>query len=283
MEAAAEIHREKPHMAHQIDLGRRTRFEHKSSRNAAAVRRHDAERVSGKRDPARTRERILAHATDEFARHGYGGARVDRIVQRAGISKNLLYHHFSGKEELFVGVMEMNYELMRRHHHDLRIADLDPVEAMEKLVRYTFQHFIEYPEIISLLNTENLYKAKHIAKSKKIKTLYHPLVDTIRMQLQRGQAQGRFRAGVDPVDLFISISGLGYFYLCCRYTLGTIFQTKLTTPQRLRQRLDHMVEVIVGYLCHKPEQMKRASPARKLLDGHFKDAAAISPPRTARP
>ncbi|MFX8546817.1 hypothetical protein ABTM05_19360, partial [Acinetobacter baumannii] len=56
------------------------------------------------------------------------------------------------------------------------------------------------------------------------------------------------RDGVDPVDLYISISGLGYFYLANRHTLGTVFKTDLEAPARIEQRLRHMNEVILGYL-----------------------------------
>ena len=206
-----------------------------------------------RRDPDRTRERIIDAATVEFARYGYDGARVDQIVQRAKISKNLLYHHFGGKEPLFIKVMENAYKLMRDHHQDFQIKDLGPVEGMRRLVSYTFQHFLDHPEIISLLNSENLHKARHIAKSKEIKELYNPLLDTIGALLADGQREGVFRKGVDPVDLYISLSGISYFYLSNQYTLGTIFNTDLAAMPRIEQRREHMIDVIVGYLCHKPD------------------------------
>src|SRR5699024_4612904 len=98
---------------------------------AAPKRKQSA---SNRRDPKRTREKIIACATKEFARSGYDGARIDRIVQSAGISKNLLYHHFAGKEELFIKVMEGAYTLMRDHHRDFQIRDLGPVDGMRSLV-----------------------------------------------------------------------------------------------------------------------------------------------------
>ena len=64
---------------------------------------------SGIRDSIRTQERILAAAQAEFARRGYDGARVDAIVARARISKNLLYHYFRGKEELYIRILERTY------------------------------------------------------------------------------------------------------------------------------------------------------------------------------
>jgi TetR/AcrR family transcriptional regulator len=200
------------------------------------------------RDAARTRERILKTATAEFTEKGYDGARVDEIVRRAKISKNLVYHYFDSKEQLFIEVMEGMYRVMRERQAEQSFAGLSPEEGMRKLVTFTFEVFLEQPEVIALLNIENLHKARHIRRSKNIPALYNPLIEAIEDLLHRGQAAGVFRDGVDPVDLYISISGLGYFYLANRHTLGTVFKTDLEAPARIAQRLQHMNEVILGYL-----------------------------------
>ena len=53
------------------------------------------------RDPARTRERILAAALQEFSAKGLAGARVDAIARRARVNKRMLYHYFGDKEDLY--------------------------------------------------------------------------------------------------------------------------------------------------------------------------------------
>ena len=58
-----------------------------------------------KRNPERTRERILCAALKEFAAHGFAGARVDAIACRAAINKRMLYHYFGDKEDLFKAVL----------------------------------------------------------------------------------------------------------------------------------------------------------------------------------
>ncbi len=201
-----------------------------------------------KRDAERSQAKILQAATDEFSAHGYDGARVERIAQRCGVNKNLLYHYFDSKEGLYLAVMERLYEGMRASQHDLSIKGLDPVEGMRQLIRHTFQHFIDEPAVISLMNTENLLRAKHIKRSQKIRSLYNPLIDTIGELLRRGRAEGQFKRDVDPVDLYISISALGYFYLANRHTLGFIFGVDLAAPDRLARRHDHIAELILGYL-----------------------------------
>lgn len=201
-----------------------------------------------RRDAIQTQERILTAAQAEFARKGYDGARVDAIIARARVSKNLLYHHFRSKEDLYVRVLERTYETLRRRQGDIPLIGLDPIEAMKRLCEDTFQVFIDEPDIITMLNTENLHRGRHIAKSPIIRSLYNRLSDTIRTILAEGERQGVFRKGVDPVELYISISALGYFYLSNRYTLSMIFDRDLKRPENIASRKAHIVDVILSYL-----------------------------------
>ena len=200
------------------------------------------------RDPIRTQERILKAAQAEFARKGYDGARVDAIIARAKISKNLLYHHFRSKEDLYIRVLERTYETLRRRQSDIPLHGLDPVEAMKRLCEDTFQVFIDEPDVITMLNTENLYRGKHIAKSPIIRALYNRLSVTLRAILEIGAERGVFRSDIDPVDLYISMSGLGYFYLSNQYTLSMIFDRDLVDPANLESRRAHIVDMVLSYL-----------------------------------
>lgn len=199
-----------------------------------------------------TKARILECATQEFSNKGFAGARVSGITKSAGVNINLAYHYFSGKEGLFIAVMERAYKLIRSHHNDTEIRGLDPIEAMEKLVRSTFQLFIKHPEIIGLLNAENLHGAGHIKKSKEIETLYHPLLEAIESILERGAKEGKFRPNVNPIDLFISINAEGYMFLSNCHTLGFVLHEDLLAPERIRQREEHIVKVILYFLRFDP-------------------------------
>lgn len=205
-------------------------------------------RKKQQRNAEQTKERILNCAMGEFAKKGFDGARLDAIVKKAGVNINLVYHYFGSKEDLFLAVMEAAYTTMRAYHREMDIKDDDPAEAMRSLVRRTFRIFIDFPEIIGLLNSENVYEAKHIAKSEHIGELFNPLLSAIGEVLDRGVREGVFRSGVDPKELFISINGEGYFYLSNRYTLGFILHEDLLDKTRLAQREEHIVEVILSYL-----------------------------------
>ena len=201
------------------------------------------------RDAEASRARILAAATAEFARHGLSGARVDTIARRAKANKRMLYYYYGGKEALFLAVLEAAYARIRGEEQKLDLTAKPPVEGMRELVTFTWRHFIAHPEFISLLNTENLHRAKHLKRSTRIRSLHSPLIATISDLLARGTRAGVFRAGIDPVQLYVSIAALGYFYLSNAYTLSTIFGRDLTAPKAKEERIAHVVDLVLGALA----------------------------------
>lgn len=207
-----------------------------------------ARRASGLRDPERTRAAILSAATEEFTAKGLGGARVDTIAKRARVNKRMIYHYFGDKEGLYLAVLEAAYSGIRMAERGLALGGKDPVEGMRELVLFTWHYFIDHPEFLSLLATENLHRAAYLKKSKKIRDLHSPLVGMIEDLLERGARNGVFRRGVDPVDLYISIAALGFFYMSNRFTLSTIFGRDLAAPENLAARGRTVVDVVLAYL-----------------------------------
>jgi len=204
-----------------------------------------------RRDPERARLAILDAATSEFSDHGFAGARVDRVALAAGLNKAMLYHYFGDKEALYLAVLERAYSDIREAENRLELSDAAPVEAVQRLVEFTWDYFVAHPEFLSLLNTENLMRAAYVKRSKTVAELQSPLVDTLRDVLERGEAAGVFRSGVDPAQLYWSIAGLGYFYLSNRHTLTVSFGRDLGASAALDERRTHIAEVILGYL--RPE------------------------------
>lgn len=202
----------------------------------------------------RTKAAILSAATSIFAENGFGGARVDDIAARASINKRMLYHYFGDKEALYKAVLESAYSGIRSAEAELRLADRDPEEAMRQLTSFTWNYFLEHPEFLSLLNTENLMRGRYVRESKRIIALHSPMIALLRETLKQGVVAGKFRPGIDPVELYISIAALGFFYLANRWTLSAIFKRDLANPARLTRHGKHVVDVIMAYLRPATEQ-----------------------------
>ncbi len=206
---------------------------------------------SRERNADRTQQAILRAATQEFSSAGLNGARMERIAAVAGVNKRLVYYYFESKELLFLSVLEDTYARIRAAERVLKLENLDPATAVRRLIEFTWHYYIENPEFLTLLNSENLHKARHLQRSSQIQEMNSPLVQLLSDVVERGQKDGLFRGGVDPVQLYISIASLCYFYLSNNHTLSTIFGRDLLAPTALSERLSHMTEVIMGYLLRK--------------------------------
>jgi AcrR family transcriptional regulator len=203
------------------------------------------------RDPEGMRLRILEAAKEEFAAHGLAGARVDRIAAKAGANKRMLYYHVGKKDELYLTVLEGAYEKIRVEERGLDLEHLDPPDAIERLIQFTWNYFLRNPEFLALLNTENLAKARHLKRSTKVKSMHSPFVEMIRTVVRRGVQSGDFVVAVDPVQLYISIAALCFFYLSNSATLSVIFGRDLLNEEARDERLDHMVALVLAALTGK--------------------------------
>ena len=199
------------------------------------------------RDADRSQLAILVAARDEFAQNGLGGARMDRIAERADVNKRLIYYYFTSKDDLFLAVLESTYADIRDAERHLHLTDLTPVEGLRRLTEFTWNYYIQHPEFITLLNSANLHQARHLEKSDRVREMNSPLIQTLGDILERGRKEEIFRGGIDPVQLYISIAGLAYFYLSNNYTLTAIFGRDLMSPKARNERLSHMTDVILGY------------------------------------
>lgn len=214
-------------------------------------RRRPAPSQQRPRNPERTKRDILVAAREEFVEHGLGGARVDRIASRAAANKRLLYHYFGNKEALYSAVLFEAYREIREGEHRLHLGEIPPAEAMEKLVGFTFDHFRDNPWFIRLLSTENIHRAEFVKRMEEIPELHSPIVSGIRRVLEAGERDRVFRRDVDPVQLYISIAGLSYFYFSNIHTLSVIFSAPLGSGEGLARRRRHAIDVILGYLAHE--------------------------------
>jgi AcrR family transcriptional regulator len=205
-------------------------------------------RAKGARQPEQTSAAILAAAVHEFTHKGYGGARINDIARRSGANKRMIYHYFGDKEALWLAALESVYAGIRSAETQLRLSDRDPVDAVRELTRFTWDYFLTHPEFLSMLGTENLLRARHLKRSTRILGMHSPLVTLLAELLERGAAEGRFRPGVDPVRLYVTIASLGFFYLSNRYTLSAIFRRELGSEGEIEAWGDHIVEVVLSYL-----------------------------------
>lgn len=175
-----------------------------------------------------TREKILAAAIKVFAARGLSGGRVNVISRAARSNDRMIYYYFGSKERLFVEVLEKVYRDMWEAESALALDQADPIEALEKFVGFTLDYYLSHPEMLTILNNENLLQGKHVTKSKKLKELSSPALDLMERIYRRGVEKGLFRTDVRPLELYLSVLALNYFYVSNRYTLSAFLGADLT-------------------------------------------------------
>ncbi|WP_119270235.1 TetR/AcrR family transcriptional regulator [Taklimakanibacter deserti] len=204
------------------------------------------------RDADLTRKRILAAATAEFGRKGLGGARVDEIARRSKSNQRMIYHYFGSKELLFTAVLEAAYADIRAAEQRLNLDALKPTEALTTLVRFTWSYYLEHPEFLSLVNSANLHRARHLKTSEALRKVSGKFVPMVKSILDRGVAAGEFRENIDPVQLNITIAAIGYYYLTNRFTGSILFDRDFMAPENLEARLAFNLETILRLVRRMP-------------------------------
>jgi AcrR family transcriptional regulator len=198
--------------------------------------------------PAANRARIVQAAMDEFASRGFKGASMDAIAARTHTTRAMINYYFGSKEKLYLAVLEDVYSEIRQAEGELDLDHLAPVAAMRRIVEFTFRYYIEHENFVRLVIAENQAKGRHLRKSKAMRTLNRPIVERLSRVIERGQAEGSFRAGIDPLDVHMAVAALGNFNVSHQHTFSAIFQRDMGGKGNVAARCAVVTELILRYL-----------------------------------
>lgn len=180
-----------------------------------------------------TREAILRAATKVFAKHGFDGGRIEQISKAAKSFDRMIYYYFGSKEGLFIAVIEDTYRRFNEAEQALALDINQPVQALRSVIGFVWLYYQKNPEFITLLNTENLYRGRHIGRSSKAREYSSPVIAITTTVLQAGAQQGVFRRDLSARDVYLMIASMAYFYLSNRYTLSSFLGENLEAPEAL--------------------------------------------------
>ena len=199
-------------------------------------------------DPEGTKRNIIEVATHEFAENGLSGARIDEIAAKTKSSKRMIYYYFGSKEGLYLKVLENAYSKVRATEATLDLEHLPPREALEKLVRFTFEHHNSNEDFIRLVLIENIHHGDYLARSTAIQELNVTAIDAVTDIYERGVEEGLFRPGLDPIELHWQISALCFFSVSNRATFSKIFKRDLGSEQSLGSLRQRTVEMVLRFV-----------------------------------
>jgi AcrR family transcriptional regulator len=155
----------------------------------------EARTETRRRRKAERPQEILEAAFVEFSRHGYAVTTLDRIAERAGVTKGTIYVYFENKEHLFISmvhaVKKVALDTLRDmfERHDGSTADL-----LRAQFSFIYQHIVEDKrrrEVVRMLIAE-------AARFPELADRYHaeiltPCLDMLREAIQRGIDRGEIR------------------------------------------------------------------------------------------
>lgn len=208
-----------------------------------ATKRKKASAARRTRAPDQTREAILRAAVVEFAREGYGGARVDRISKAAKSNDRMLYYYFKSKEKLFHQVIEHCYTDLVASEEALDLDFSRPRQALAALVAFNWNYYWAHPELLSILASENLFKGRHV-KNNIRRSFANTQLGMLERVVRSGIESREFRPDCDRFHLYLSILSLTYFYRANLYTLSSYTQIDLAGEERRRAWLAHVQAMI---------------------------------------
>lgn len=185
-----------------------------------------------------------------FSRSGYDGATVKGIAKQAKCYESLIYYYFESKDKLFLHVLENAYRKLTLAEKSLKLDFDDPEKALSDVILFLWKYYQKHPELIILLNTENLLKGKHLPKIRNRSQtsapseFLSPAVSILEEVVSRGIQKKLFKDDINVIDLYLTIRGLGYFYLSNRYTLSSFLGKDLMAPAERRRWGGVMVDTV---------------------------------------
>jgi AcrR family transcriptional regulator len=202
------------------------------------------------RDAERTQADLLAVATEEFARDGFFGARVDKIAARSKTTKRMIYYYFGDKRGLYTAVLEKAYGDIRATEQSLELSGMPPGEAMARLIRHTIEYHDAHPHLARLVTVENGMGAENLRQSRRQADLNLPIVVLVEDILERGRASGEFVRDVRAVDLHLLMSALALFRITNAPTILATFGIDMGTQESKAHATEFLVSLVLTWLRH---------------------------------
>jgi AcrR family transcriptional regulator len=216
--------------------------------SAKKVKRRAKAEGTRTQDPEGTRQNIIEIASEEFALNGLAGARIDEIAARTRTSKRMIYYYFGDKNGLYLSALENAYHTVRQGEGQLDIEHLSPLEALKRLVEFTFDHHRQHESFIRMVMIENIHHGEFLERSKTIRQLNVTAIDHIKKLYARGVKEGLFRKNLDPIELHWQISALCFFNVSNRATFSNIFGRDFGAPDTQASLRKNVVDMIVRYV-----------------------------------
>lgn len=192
---------------------------------------------------------IIDIATGEFVEKGLAGARIDEIAGKA--TKRKIYYYFEGKDELYRAVLKRAYARVRESESGVDIESGSAVDALRRLIEHDVRYHSQHPELVRLVMNENIHRAEHLKQIEGLPEGNRKVIEILSRIIQRGEDEGSFRAGIDPVELHMNMTALSFYNVSNQFTFAHNFGIDMTSPEAVERRASQVADIIIAWVTHK--------------------------------
>jgi TetR/AcrR family fatty acid metabolism transcriptional regulator len=143
--------------------------------------------------PEEKRRLILQAAVRVFARKGFHESRVGDIAEEAGVAHGLLYHYFDSKDELLETIFHDTWTELLAAMRDVEESAAPAREQLRGVAAILLRSWRRDPDLVRVL-------VREVARSPQLQERLGEVGEAfaaIRRMIERGQAEGDFRADLD--------------------------------------------------------------------------------------
>jgi AcrR family transcriptional regulator len=189
---------------------------------------------------------IIDIATQEFVEKGLAGARIDEIAGRA--TKRKIYYYFEGKEDLYRAVLARAYRRVRESESRVDVDRGTALEGLRRLIEHDVRYHSQHPELVRLVMNENIHRAEHLKQIEALPGENQRIIDTLRRIIARGEAEGTFRPGIDPVTLHMNITALSFYNVSNQFTFAHNFGVNMSSPAAVERRAREVADILIAWV-----------------------------------
>jgi len=210
----------------------------------------DAEKVIRRRNPDRTKRRLLQAAIRLFSEKGYHGVSVDEIVAKAKSNKRMVYHYYGSKNDIYLAALVDVLGRLESVEFQAVVAKGRADQQLRDLLVAYFKFLDANPEFYRLLLWENLERGRHMARSAS-KLSKNPFTERFRLIIEDGVRQGIFRAPADIRHLLVNFIGLCFIYYSNYHSLKISLGLDMDSPKVREMRVTQVVDLAFHGLLAK--------------------------------
>jgi AcrR family transcriptional regulator len=193
---------------------------------------------------------ILDIATEEFVEKGLAGARIDEIAGKA--TKRKIYYYFGSKDELYRAVLQRAYRRVRASENTVDVTSGSAADALRRLIEHDVRYHSQNPDLVRLVMNENIYRAEHLKQIEGMPAGNRPIIDLLAKIIARGEAEGVFRTGIDPIDLHMNMTALAFYNISNQFTFSHNFGVDMTSPAAIDRRAAQVGDILLAWV--RPER-----------------------------